>query len=334
MPSARRVTWAKIRVTAVTLAALAILLVLCSLLTGGTLFQRESTLYLYIPDGAGLAPGSLVRVDGVDIGKVVSVHLSGSNQPGRAVRVVLTVKTSRLKSVTADSTAEISSETLIGDKYVDISSGRSPNAIRPGTELTFKSSGINMKSLDLTQFEDQLRKVATLLDQIEGGRTQLGQFILGDQMYRDLLHNLDRLQAGINQAVNTTGSVGRLLYTDASWNKIAQPLASLDQALARIQNGPWMRDRAKYDELLKTVSDLRQSLAKVRGGSLFQSDALYVEWNRRVNSLIATVDNMNASPLFSSSSAYDNLNGMARRMTDTVRDFREHPKKYLRMKVF
>jgi hypothetical protein len=65
-----------------------------------------------------------------------------------------------------------------------------------------------------------------------------------------------------------------------------------------------------------------------------QSDRLYVEWNRSVMSLIQSVDEMNASPLFGTSQMYDNLNGFAREWRDTARDFREHPGRFLRLKVF
>ena len=49
MSSTRGVGWARFRVAAVTVAALAILSVLLSLLSGGTFFQPKVTVYLYVP---------------------------------------------------------------------------------------------------------------------------------------------------------------------------------------------------------------------------------------------------------------------------------------------
>jgi len=334
MPSARRVRWARIRVISVCIAALAILTVLCYLLTGGTLLQETVALYLYVPDATGLTPGSLVRVDGIDVGKVVSVGLSGSRQADRVVKVVLSVKRSRLASITSDSTAEIDADTLIGDKFVAITSHRSPIHIRAGGEIPFKAAPNMMARLDLRQFEQQLRIVEATLVDIEGGRNQLGQFILGDQMYRDLLRRLSQLQAGIRRAVNTTGAVGEAIYTDTLYRQIATPLNELDRALARFGSERWMRDTGQYEQLLRATTGLRKSIADLRAGSFFQSDDLYVGWNRGLASLIQQVDRMNASPLFNSAEVYESLDGWAREMENSVRDFREHPQKYLRLKVF
>ena len=55
MPSVLQVRWAKFRVATVSTVALLILLVLAYLLTGGTLLEPKTHLYLYINDATGLA---------------------------------------------------------------------------------------------------------------------------------------------------------------------------------------------------------------------------------------------------------------------------------------
>src|SRR5882757_7034393 len=106
MPSVQRVRWARFRVTITGLVALAILAVVVVLLTGGTLFQPQAFLYLYIPDGTGLGPGIPVGVDGIQVGKVDTVTLSGLSEPHRVVKVTMKVRRDLLQSITEDSTAE------------------------------------------------------------------------------------------------------------------------------------------------------------------------------------------------------------------------------------
>src|SRR5579872_2275163 len=125
MPSARAITWARMRVAVVAIAAAAILAVVVYLLTGGTLLVEKATLYLYLPDATGLDPGSAVRVNGIGVGKVDAVDLSGSNQPDRVVRLILKIERTHLPDIPVDSTAQISSEGVTGDKYVDVTQGRS-----------------------------------------------------------------------------------------------------------------------------------------------------------------------------------------------------------------
>src|ERR1700727_2789509 len=99
MPSARRVSWAKFRVTTVSIAAIAILLVLIYQLTGGTLLQPKVSLYLYISDATGLSVGSPVRVDGIGAGTVKKIELTGSNNPSRIVRVTMTMEHAKLDAI-------------------------------------------------------------------------------------------------------------------------------------------------------------------------------------------------------------------------------------------
>src|SRR5579871_1716365 len=96
---ARGVTWARFRVTVVAITALAILSVLVYLLTGGTLLTEKITLYLYIPDATGLDSSSLVRVNGIDVGKVDKVDLSGSSEPNRVVRLTLKIENEKLADI-------------------------------------------------------------------------------------------------------------------------------------------------------------------------------------------------------------------------------------------
>lgn len=336
MPTTGQINWAKFRVMAVFLVAVAILTSLVWLLTGGTLFQPKAAVYLYLPDADGLVRGSLVRVDGVDVGKVLAVRLSGSNQPDRVVHVSMSIEASRLAEIPADSTADVSSATLLGDKFVDIKSGNSPRHIRAGGLLTYKSEAT---TLDLQQFAVSLQSVDDTLRDLQEGKSPLGQFIQGDQMYRSVLHRLIQVQAGVERVHNTTTQIGGLLYTEQLYTQIAAPLLQLDRNLALMQSGQGavgqlLRDPAKYEELRAAVADFRKSVASFRSSPVLQSNAMYNEWNQMVISLIQSVDQMNASPLLSSSALYDNINGFATELRDSLRDFHQNPKKYLGFKIF
>src|ERR1039458_2184529 len=150
MPSARQVNWAKFRVAVVSLAALAILAVLAYLLAGGLLFQAKTNLYLYLPDATGLGSGAPVRVDGIPVGKVRSVSLSGSNDPNRVIKVTIKAESDRLARIPADSLLQLSPDTLVGDMFVDITSGKSARSLEPNGEIAYKPSIGSLNSLDLT----------------------------------------------------------------------------------------------------------------------------------------------------------------------------------------
>ncbi len=338
MPSAARVSWARFRVFIVSLVALVILSTLIALLTGGRLLQPKAKLYLYVPDVTGLTQDSPVRVDGIGVGKVDSVELSGSNDPNRVVKITMTVERATLATMPADSYAELSTDSLIGDRFVDVTSGRASNSIAPGGELTFHVGGM-MKSLDMRQFEQQLRNVDALLTDIEQGRSRVGQFIKGEDAYNSLKKRVAEIHNEILTATNKNTAIGQALYTDKLYRAIRDPLAKLDQSLAQLQSGQGaigqlLTDSGQYEQVHAAVLDFSKTVADFHAGDLVQSDAAYTQWNQALAGVIRQVDNFNTDPMIASAQAYESLNGFGREMANTLRDFREDPRKYLRLKLF
>src|SRR5579872_2209314 len=339
MPSPQRVRWAKFRVTVVASVSILILLTLIYLLSGTTLLRTQVELYLYVPDATGLDVGSPVEVNGIVVGHVKGVQLTSPSTPGREIKVTLDVLKDRLGTIPDVSYAQVDTESLVGDKLIQITSRTSPASIRPGAELLFKPQSDIMQRLDLSQFAAQLRSVDAMLTEIEQGQTALGQFILGDDMYHTLLRRVGDIESAVHAAAGTASDVGSALYTDRLYQQIREPIVQLDQALAKLQSGQGalgqaLHDPAQFESALNDIQSLRKSIANLRAGDWMTSDESYAGWNRAVAGWIQNVDEMNSSPLFNTSEMYDNLAGAAREMQSSLRDFRENPRKFLRLKVF
>lgn len=339
MPSAGRVRWAKFRVTAVFVVSTAILCTLLYQLFGVALLAPKAVVYLYIPDATGLSGESPIRVDGIDVGRVSSVELSGSKQPTRVVKVTVSLQRDRLGSIPADSVAQISSDSLVGDKFVDVTSGKSPNPLLPDGEIIYKDQPELLRSLDLTQFTAELRLVDATLTDIELGRSEFGKFYQGTEFYNDLEGRLKELQKGILAAVSTTSMVGNLLNNDRLYRQIDDLLVSVDQAVAKLQSGQGvpgklLRDSAQYDQMLAEAQGFRRSLEALRTNEFLQSDRAYVNISQWLAAMIQSVDEMNRSPELNSTLVYENLNAALRELRDSLRDFRQNPGKFLRVKIF
>ena len=339
MPSQQRVNWARFRVTCVIMVAALILLTLFYLLTGGTLLSQKVPLYLFMPDGQGLEAEAPVRVDGVDVGQVRSVGLSGSSDHDRAVRVVMDIERARLSRIPANSEAEISSDSLIGDKFVDITSHPAPKPLEPGSEVKLKKTTDLMKAIDIRDLEKQLRQVDAVLQDLEAGRGDVGQFLKTRTVYDNLVKRIAEIEAAIRAAVAATTDVGRALYKDELYQGLLDEVANVDETLARLESGQgadghFLRDSAQYQEWQSKIADFRKSSADLRAQPMMQSDDQYAAWNRNLDSMIQRVDDLNANPLLNRTDLYESMAGAALEMQKTVRDFREHPQKYLRLKIF
>jgi phospholipid/cholesterol/gamma-HCH transport system substrate-binding protein len=309
------------------------------LLTGGTLLEQKVTLYLYISDATGVSAESPVRVDGIDVGVVKKVELTNSKDPNRIVRVVIAAERKKLAAISTDSVTQLSTDTLLGDKFVDISSGKSPDHIAPNGELHFRAQPDLMRTIDFTDFERQIRIVDATLADIESGASPLGQFVLTDTVYMNLRKKFIELQAAIADAKRATSLAGGLIYTDALYRQLEDPFVQLDRKLALLQSGQGefgklLRDPAQYDQTRASVQDLRKAIVSIRSADYIVSDSMYSAWNHTLAGLIQQVEEFDASPLFSSSQIFDNLNGAAGEMRKTVKEFREDPRKFLHLKVF
>jgi phospholipid/cholesterol/gamma-HCH transport system substrate-binding protein len=339
MPSAQRVRWAKLRTASVCIASASILAVMFYLLTGGTLLEQKAKLYLYVNDATGISLDSPARVDGIGVGKVTALDLTGLKDTSRVVRITMTVERDRLPSIPADSWAQLSSDSLIGDKYVDIQSGTSSGHVTPDSTIEFRPQADIFKTIDIPQLEAQLRTADVVLSQLEKGQGPVGQFVVSDDIYNKLRQRIGEIDQLVRQAADTKGAVGQALYTDKLYQRMRAPIVEIDQALARIQSGQGtggqlLRDSAQYEQLRDVIRNLRQSVAEVHQSEFLQSDRLYTEWNRNIAGLIQKVDEVNAGPMFTTPEMYDSLNGFAKEMRDSVKDFREDPRKFLRLKVF
>ena len=196
-----------------------------------------------------------------------------------------------------------------------------------------------MQRLDIAQFQQQMHLIEILLDDIEQGRSPLGAFIMGDAIYNQLRDKIAELQRGIHVAADTTTAVGQALYTDALYRKFTEPLRQLDESLAKLQSGQGtggalLRDTRQYEQAVKQVADLRRSIGSLRDAEMMKSDDAYNDWTRQVGAIVRQVDEFNAGGMLTTSAVYDNLQGMAKEFQAATREFRENPRKFMRMKLF
>jgi phospholipid/cholesterol/gamma-HCH transport system substrate-binding protein len=196
-----------------------------------------------------------------------------------------------------------------------------------------------MRSVDMPEIERQLRLVDVTLADIEQGRTPLGQFVIGDTVYAAMRRRFAELQSTLRRATATTGQVGSLLYTDAALQKFQAPIEKLDQTIAQLQSGQGqmgrlLRDPAQYEQVRAMLKDLRKGIENARAADLMRSDDAYMGWIKTVAGVARQVDEVNASPALNSLDMYESWAGAAREMQQSLKDFRENPRKYLRLKVF
>ncbi len=111
---------------------------------GDVHFFSETTYAVHASFGSvsGLKPGATVEVAGVQIGKVDTIQLDQDSY-----EAVVNMSIDKDIHLQEDSIASIRTAGIIGDRYVDISPGGSPDLIKPGGRITETESAINLEEL-------------------------------------------------------------------------------------------------------------------------------------------------------------------------------------------
>jgi hypothetical protein len=71
----------------------------------------------------------------------------------------------------------------------------------------------------------------------------------------------------------------------------------------------------------------------MRDSEFLKSDAAYERWNANVTALIRSVDNFQSTPLLNNVELYESLLGATQEMGRSVKELRENPKRFLRMRM-
>lgn len=354
MPTKEKVRWARLRVGAMAVVALVILGVLIFLLTGtANPFAAKSVVYTYMADSAALAEGAPVRLNGIVVGKVTKIALSGSDNPDRVVRMDLEIQDRYLRQIPIDSVAAIGAENVLGTKYINITKGQSPQTIKPGGTIPAKNvSDINdfleQGSNLLVQLQGILRRVDAVVSTVEAGKGSIGRLLVDEELY----HNLNgvvlegrNLLAALN---SQKGTIGKLINSDELYSDLRRTMARMDNLVAGIEQGQgsagkFLKDPALYNETRATVAEMHQLVAdlnagKGTAGQLLKSDAMANRINATIGRMDTLLDKVNSGQgtigqLLVNPSLYDNLSGATRELNGLMKDFRANPKKFLRVKL-
>ena len=353
MPSQARVRWAQLRVGVMAIVSMAILAVLIFLFTQDKPFwEHYATLYTLMGDSAALAKGAPVRLNGILIGSVTDIGLSGSQEPNRIVRVSMRVVRSRLESIPIDSLADIAAENMLGTKYINISMGRSRVPVQPDGEVKSEPS-VEIQDLVKKGFglfeaaQSIMGRIDKIISLVEAGRGTAGKLLVDEELYDQIVKTVGNLQK-VSEAVSSgKGTVGRLVYDESLYNQAHDTVARLDQVIQDLQAGQGtagqlLKNPDLYKEAQASIAQVRQLLDNLNAGQgtagkLLKDDAVYHQVQSVLGQVDTTLTRMNAGQgsvgqLLVNPQLYDSIRGLTDDIDGLVKEVRANPKKVLRLK--
>jgi phospholipid/cholesterol/gamma-HCH transport system substrate-binding protein len=354
MANPQKVSFAQLRVGIVALAAMFVVGVLIFLLTGRqNFFTHTFELRTFMDDSSGMTDGAPVRLNGIPVGDVEELKLSSSKDPRRIVEIDMSIRYTYLADIPKDSMAGIAASNLLGDKFINITKGTSPQHVKDGDEigsvanqdipeLMAQSAGM------LTQFQGLLTRVNALLSDVEAGKGNLGKLFKDEEFYTRLNSTIGEAQQVIAAVRTGKGTLSRLLNDDTLYQEFRAPLQKLDAILAELQQGHGtagkiLKDDALYDDLRKTTEQAHLLIADLQAGrgtagKLLKDETLYNKVNQLLAKVDTTVDKLNSGQgtlgqLMVNPQLYDSLNGATGELHQLFKEMRANPKKFLTIKL-
>ncbi len=155
-----------------------------------------------------MAPGAVVKLRGIEIGKVTGVKSSGEG-----ARVSIKINDSETKWIGKDASARIVPPTAFGAKYIEITSAQPSEAtrIQAGDEITSKGVTVEINSafshlsevLAAAQPDKVNNAITALSSALDGQGNNLGELVTRTNGYLDTFNDsLPVLQQGLDESTD------------------------------------------------------------------------------------------------------------------------------------
>jgi phospholipid/cholesterol/gamma-HCH transport system substrate-binding protein len=344
MPRTRSLAWSELKIGII--ATIALLLTATIIIAvggaGGGLFVSRYELKTTFPDVMGLKSGAVVRLAGVEVGKVADVRFAGAE-----VEVVVEVNDAMQPRITTDSRASIGSLSLLGEPVIDITPAATGTPLKDGEYLPSEPTKGQLSNVAASA-TDTLDEARLLLRDLRAGKGSVGRLFTDDALYRDLQAFVASAEDVVGSVRRGEGTIGQLLRNPAAYRRFDAALANLQEATRRINAGEGTIGRLMNDDALaKSLTSASGHIDSIAGGlqrgegtagKLLKERELY----DRINSVAARIDKVvstleqgqgTAGRLLHDKQLYENMNNTVREFQALIGEIRKDPKKYLTVRV-
>jgi phospholipid/cholesterol/gamma-HCH transport system substrate-binding protein len=343
MPRTRSLAWSelKIGIVAVVAIAMAVMFVIAVGGQGGFSWEQY-TLVTKFPDVKGLKSGAVVRVAGVEVGKVGEVTLAGSE-----VEVRLKVNEENKSRITEQSRATIGSLSLLGEPVIDVSPSMQGRQLQDGDFLPAGRAPGQLA--DVAEGATQaLTQVTGIMQDIRKGQGTVGKLFTDDQVYKEVNGLIESAGVVASELARGKGTMGMLVRDPAAYTRLNNALGYLQESLQRINAGEGSLGRLlKDDALAKSLTSASANFDQVTArlnrndntvGRLLTERELYDKINALSGKIDAVTDGLqkgegSAGRFLKDKELYDHMNAAASELRQLISDIRKDPKKYLNVRV-
>lgn len=306
--------------------SMALLIYGVNYLKGNSFFGGDDVYYAYFPTSGALTPSSSVTMNGVEIGKVLSVDLVDPNKyvdPDKRVLVKFNIQTQQLRLAKGSGIqivpGVLSTGIQLEQNYIGDEGFHQIGDTLPGTVSEEITEQIEKQLLPVK------RKMEDLMTSIEGIVNSVTSF-----WDTSAANTLDQ---GLNEVKIAIARFGRVAYNVD--NMIADERAKLGRIFDNVESIT-KNFKASNDEITKAVGNVTQltdSLLTV-DFKLAMDEA--VGTLQKLNKLLEETSEGNGTlgKLLEDEQLYNELNRTNQELQELVEDIKVHPERYIHVSVF
>jgi len=245
------------------------------------LFSAKNDYFIRFDSVSGLQPGSNVQLDGVGVGSIAAIDLSEDVRQNQ-IEIRIRVEERFAARIRDDSMARIRTLGLLGDKYIEISSGTSqfpeiPEGGAIGTAPVADVDRLRASGEDLvnnvTRITEQL---TTILGRMERGEGILGELTRDVEPNRkvttEFIATLDSIRGMFDEFRNGAGPLPRMLGDRTLGDKLESTVTRLDSLLGQAESGGGalsmlLTDGEQKARLERSLASIERTTANLESAS-------------------------------------------------------------------
>jgi phospholipid/cholesterol/gamma-HCH transport system substrate-binding protein len=343
MPRTRSLAWSELKVGIVGVIAMGLAVMLIVAVGGqGGFTWNQYRLHTKFANVQGLKSGAVVRLAGVEVGKVTDIQFANAE-----VEVFLKVNEKMQARITEQSRASIGSLSLLGEPIIEISASSEGRPLQDGEFIESEKTRGQISDVAASATAG-LEQATLIMQDIRQGKGTVGKLFTDQQLYREINEFVASAENVARQIGDGRGTLGMLVKDPAAYRQLNASLANLQEITRAINAGEGSLGRLLKDEAfaksLSATSASAETISKrlERGegtaGKLLTDEQLYASMNSltaRIDKVIAGLEQGQgtAGQLLHDKQLYENMNTAVNEARALLADIRKDPKKYLNVRV-
>ena len=301
-------------------AAVAALFIGVQYLKGNDILNRSRVYYGIYDNVAGLAEGSPVTINGLQVGQVKSIRFIDSQSGNLLVTFVVSNKDIQFSR---DSKAHLQSPELMGGTNVAILFGKSSEMAQSGDTLN-TSAEQNIVDAVNAQIAPLRAKTENMVASIDSVMTVM-EVLLREDARPNLEKSFVSIRKTLESLENTSNKLNSIMSSES------QRLSSIFQNVESITGNL----EANNEDLTKIIQNFSQISDTLAAADLANVIAETSEALKSTATILTKIENGEGSMgmLINNDTLYNNLESASANLDALLEDIRVHPRRYVSFSI-